>query len=142
MAIVRPVTKTLISVPNWGVPITDEVNRLTDLTTSNVPTAWTTVTLINGWVHDTNNAVQYRKVGDMLQLRGRCKNGTWGFADLFTLPVGFRPIREAHLSVGIVLSAASWSTSVCFIYATGAVGGGGSTAVTDYSFSNSISLAP
>jgi hypothetical protein len=30
MAIARPITKTLISTTAWGVPVTDELNRLTD----------------------------------------------------------------------------------------------------------------
>lgn len=30
MAIARPVTRTTISTTGWGIPITDEVNRLTD----------------------------------------------------------------------------------------------------------------
>jgi hypothetical protein len=31
MAITRPITKTIISTTNFGIPITDEVNRLTDV---------------------------------------------------------------------------------------------------------------
>jgi len=90
MAIVRPVTKTLISVPNWGVPITDEVNRLTTLTGSNVPTAWTNLPLVNGWSISSPSA--YRKVGDMVQIRGAIQSGTIaGNTILATLPVGFRP---------------------------------------------------
>lgn len=40
MAITRPVTKTLISTTQWGIPITDEVNRLTDWQTLNRNVPW------------------------------------------------------------------------------------------------------
>lgn len=96
MAIVRPVTKTLISVPNWGVPITDEVNRLTDLSIANAPTPWITATLTNGWVNFDARAAQYRKIGDIVYLRGVIKNG--GLATVaFNLPIGYRPPSYGNL---------------------------------------------
>lgn len=55
-------------------------------------TAWTAVTFQNSWVNygGTDQVVQYRKVGDTVQLRGKAKNGTMSSA-AFTLPAGFRP---------------------------------------------------
>ena len=56
------------------------------------PTPWANVTFQNGW---TNQAApyqtcQYRKVGDIVYLRGMMINGTAGTV-AFTLPAGFRP---------------------------------------------------
>ena len=57
------------------------------------PTAWTAVTFENSWVDfgaGSRQVCQYRKVGDMVQLRETMKSGTLA-ATAFTLPVGFRP---------------------------------------------------
>jgi len=55
--------------------------------------AWTPVTYQNGWVTFTGAAeqpCQYRKIGDIVYLRGTMSTGTVP-AIAFTLPVGFRP---------------------------------------------------
>jgi hypothetical protein len=90
MAIVRPVTKTKIQTVEWGIPITDEVNRLTTLTAVG---AWTNAVLQNGWVNLGAGwpTAQYRKVNDMVHIRGMVGNGTAAGAPIFTLPAGFRP---------------------------------------------------
>lgn len=57
-------------------------------------TAWTAPTLLNSWVNfgTTFQVAGYRKVGDVVALRGMIKNGTVaGLTVLFTLPSGFRP---------------------------------------------------
>ena len=56
------------------------------------PEAWTQPTLVNSWVdYGAPNAfIAYRKVGDIVQLRGTAKNGTLN-TTAFTLPVGYRP---------------------------------------------------
>jgi hypothetical protein len=92
MAIVRPTTKTLISTTNWGIPITDAVNANTTAIANNVPTAWTNPTFLNGWMSYGSGYApgQYRKVGDMVQIRGLVKSGSLGNA-IFMLPVGYRP---------------------------------------------------
>lgn len=56
------------------------------------PTPWTAVTFQNGWVNYGFGfqVAQYRKVGDMVQVRGFIKSGT-GVTAAFTLPTGFRP---------------------------------------------------
>jgi len=100
MAIVRPTTKTLISTTNWGIPITDEVNRLTTLTGGNVPTAWTPLTLLNGWLNygGSYDIAQYRKIGDIVQIRGVINSGTIG-SPAFNLPSGFRPLKGLAITV-------------------------------------------
>lgn len=54
---------------------------------------WTAVSFVNGWVNYSPGGweeAQYRKVGDVVQLRGMVKDGTFN-SIMFTLPVGFRP---------------------------------------------------
>ena len=57
------------------------------------PTAWTAVTFENFWVDfgaGSRQVCEFRRVGDIVQLRGTMKSGTLS-ATAFTLPVGFRP---------------------------------------------------
>lgn len=64
--------------------------------TSGTVTAWTNVSggigFLNSWVDygGAFNVMQYRKIGDVVYLRGLIKNGTSG-QKAFTLPVGHRP---------------------------------------------------
>jgi hypothetical protein len=90
MAINRPVTRTIISTTDWGVPITDEVNRLTTWQLAQVPTVWYNVVFSNGWSNLSGFVTQYRKLGDMVQVRGGIQSGAIGSIP-FTMPVGFRP---------------------------------------------------
>ena len=56
--------------------------------------AWIPVTFQNGWVNygPPVQTVQYRKIGDVVYLRGTAKSGTVGSGTpIFTLPVGHRP---------------------------------------------------
>lgn len=59
-----------------------------------VVTAWTNVTFTNSWLDydlvTPYQRAQYRKNGDVVELRGHIKNGTLG-TSAFTLPAGFRP---------------------------------------------------
>ena len=97
MAIVRPVTKTKIATVSWGIPITDEVNRMTPLVVA--PTAWTALTLTNGWVVVGGWQVpQYRKIGDIVYLRGLMQSGTFN-STAATLPAGFRPLTNESFPV-------------------------------------------
>jgi hypothetical protein len=75
----------------WGDQVAAALNAL-------IPTTWTNVTFQNGWVNygaGQQNA-QYRKIGDLVYLRGGIKSGTNGLA-AFTLPVGFRPAGVVNL---------------------------------------------
>ena len=81
MAFTRPTVNTEISAADFGQPVYDLLT----------PTAWTNVTFQNSWANMGGyQAVQYRKVGDMVQMRGMMGSGTMG-QTAFTLPVGFRP---------------------------------------------------
>lgn len=62
------------------------------------PTTWTGVTYQNSWVDYGSGyqGVQYRKIGDVVHLRGLMKNGTESVA-AFTLPTGFRPPADLSL---------------------------------------------
>lgn len=57
-----------------------------------VATAWTAPTLLNSWVNfgGTQQVAQYRKIGDIVYLRGLIRFGTINLP-AFTLPAGFRP---------------------------------------------------
>lgn len=56
------------------------------------PTAWTAVTFQGAWVNfgAPYQVAQYRKIGDVVQMRGVIKSGALNTAAM-TLPVGFRP---------------------------------------------------
>jgi hypothetical protein len=55
-------------------------------------TPWTAPSFLNSWTNlgTTNQVAQYRKVGDVVQLRGSIVGGSVGTV-AFTLPAGFRP---------------------------------------------------
>lgn len=93
MAIARPVTKTKIDTAQWGIPITDAVNANAAALAALTPTPWTNVTFQNGWANYNNGfqTVQYRKVGDVVTVRG-LMNGATVPSVAFQLPVGFRPV--------------------------------------------------
>jgi len=69
------------------------------------PTAWTAVTFQNGW-SNLVGLCQYRKVGDMVQVRGIIKGGTSGSV-AFTMPVGFRPPQTVRFPISSALGDAS-----------------------------------
>lgn len=101
MPITRPTTKTIISTTGWGIPITDELNRLTPLVDGRTPTAWVTVAAFTGgWVSfDATRPPQYRKIGDVVFLRGVVKNGAIN-SSAFTLPAGYRyPVGDMSFIV-------------------------------------------
>ena len=65
-----------------------------------IPQAWTAPTLQNGWGNFGNGYAPagYRKIGDIVYLRGLVSGGTVG-AILFVLPVGFRPAYNEIFAV-------------------------------------------
>jgi hypothetical protein len=67
---------------------------------TNTPTPWVAPTLLNGWVNYGGGfqVVQYRLRGDMVDLRGMIKSGTFP-AVVCTLPVGFRPTLYQMVAV-------------------------------------------
>lgn len=75
--------------PAWTKEVSNAVNDLTD-----VP--WIPATLENSWVaFDTSNyhTAEYRKIGDVVYLRGLVKSGSAADADIFTLGAGYKPSR-------------------------------------------------
>lgn len=129
MPIPRPTTKTIISTTGWGIPVTDEVNRLTPLVDSNVTrigaletttakTAWTAPVLGNGWVNlgSGYSPVVYCKEGQWVHIEGVMKNGTIPSV-AFTLPVGYRPTR-GYLQISC---ASGTSFGFCEILTNGQV---------------------
>jgi hypothetical protein len=74
----------------WAAEVADTIT----------PTAWTAVTFTNSWVNfgAGEQDVEYRKIGDLVFVRGAMKSGTVGSAS-FTLPVGFRPPAIVYFAV-------------------------------------------
>lgn len=118
MAITRPTTKTVISTTAWGWPVTDAVNANTADLAALKPGAWIQATMQNGWTHFAGQPISYRKVGDVVSIRGRASgSATW--VAIFTLPVGYRPPYDVIFAVGGVNS--SWFTTTVQVAATGIV---------------------
>lgn len=63
------------------------------------PTAWTAPAFLNGWANigGAFQVAQYRRVGDVVELRGVIAGGTIGLA-CFQLPVGFRPPANVNFA--------------------------------------------
>ena len=68
---------------------------LTDVVAQLNAVPWITAALVNSWVgfSASNPSLQYRKVGDVVQLRGLLKGGASG-ATITTLPAGYRPPQQ------------------------------------------------
>lgn len=72
------------------------------------PTAWTAVTFAGTWANQgVKQAVQYRKVGDRVSIRGQVKatDTMAANATIFTLPSGFRPPVALSTLVGSTITA-------------------------------------
>lgn len=105
MPIVPPITKTTISTVQWGIPVTDEVNRLTtesgatnSLIQSFLNPVWIPLPMAPGWDAYGGGYVQpqYIAIGKWVHLRGLCRNNTGSTVNsattVATLPAGYRPI--------------------------------------------------
>lgn len=94
---------------------------------------WTAVTFSNGWVNfgAGYQAVQYRKVGDMVQVRGVMKSGTLA-ATAFTLPAGHTP--PAALEVPVTANAA-YGNAVIPAAGTVSVSGSNTYVAMNFQFS-------
>jgi hypothetical protein len=106
------------------------------------PPGWTPVTFQNGWVNfDTVRTVQYRKIGDVVTLRGVCKSGTVGYGTpIFTLPVGFRPPTSRNEDW---ICQASNGPCAISVFDTGVVSvlAVGSSTPQGYSYVNGVSFS-
>lgn len=114
MAIPVPVTKTKISTVQWGIPITNEVNRLTtqsdtnktDITalkTATTDSGWQTLTLKNGFTSDGwTPGLRIRKIGNVVYCTGGiglASGGTSNYS-IATVPTGYRPAWNTRIIVG------------------------------------------
>lgn len=72
--------------------INDIIYALVALLNGTSAVAWNNVTFTNSWVNfgGSVQTVQYRKIGDVVYIRGAGKTGTINLS-AFTLPSGYRP---------------------------------------------------
>lgn len=111
MAISRPTTKSKISTTDWGIPVTDEVNRLTTVTT---PGAWAAIILQSGYGGEAGFQLpQYRINGTACQLRGSVQppaspNGKL----MWTMPVNARPPTSTRVFATFYDSTAQLTKTV------------------------------
>ena len=92
------VNANFAAVKTWADTVAVEKTYVDGLAS---PSAWTGVTYAANWVNmgGAFQTVQYRKVGDIVYLRGTAtKSGSAATVTAFTLPVGFRP--PAKITVG------------------------------------------
>lgn len=63
--------------------------------------SWASVTFNTGWTNygSGNTSVEYKKIGDMVFLRGLAKRISGSNTVIFTLPSGYRPTGSIHFSV-------------------------------------------
>jgi hypothetical protein len=112
MAIIVPQPGQEISATDFGAPVANQLNGI-------IPTVWTVLTLSASWTHQAGQSVSYRKVGDMVQLRGRMDGGLSN-TTVFTLPTGYRPPFDVVLAIAGVASGA-WGAASALLGATGAL---------------------
>jgi hypothetical protein len=116
MAINSPTTKTVISTTAWGVPITDEVNRLTGVAAANTPTPWTNLALVNGFT--PNSTPQYRRIGDIVYVTGSVFGSATAATTLIaTLPVGFRPQGTIYFDTSYYFNG--WKMTTVYVAPSG-----------------------
>jgi hypothetical protein len=99
----------------WTAPRTWVVGEVPDASLMNLhlrdnllylagEVAWTAPALTNGWVNFDGGtqftAAGYRKIGDLVFLKGLIKTGTINTA-AFTLPVGYRPPANSGVAYGV-----------------------------------------
>lgn len=115
MAITVPVAGTQLSVANFGNPVATQLNAL-------AVTAWTNVAFLNGWSNygASYSLTQYRKVGDVVTIRGMMKSGTMA-QPAFILPTGFRPPSDLQLTTSAFAGGASSVVALVTIRSDGSV---------------------
>jgi hypothetical protein len=115
MAITPPVQGDIVSVQAFGIPVANEINRMTPLVVA--PTAWTQVAFSGAWVnHSGTHPVKYRKNGDVIEVRGVATGGALN-TTMWTFPAGFRPIHD----IGFVVYAGTTNPGYVTVDQTGAV---------------------
>lgn len=87
--------------------------------------AWHAPTLLNGWTNANNgndyNAGYYKDANGFVWLRGNITSGTTSaFAAFFTLPVGYRPLSNAH-GMGMTYNGTTWVSFPVYVLPNGNV---------------------
>lgn len=115
MAITLPQPGNDIDAVAFGQPVANQLNAL-------VPTVWFTLVLSAPWIHWVGQTVQYRKVGDMVQIRGRGTGGTGNtaFNPFAILPSGFRPPADLMI-IGSGVYASAWMSLTIQIAPSGQI---------------------
>ncbi len=80
--------------------------------------AWTNLTLLNGWVADPNSVPMYRKVGDMVHVRGRADGTAVDGTTMTTMPVGYRPPQNVVVPAACVAGGA-WASCSLYVEPSG-----------------------
>lgn len=95
MPIVVPADGAVISAGTFGKPVADAINNA-------APTPWVNLPFQNSWAnYGTYQTGTYRKVGDIVYLRGTLRPGALGAGMvLFSLPAGFRPPVTVEFIIG------------------------------------------
>jgi hypothetical protein len=90
MAITVPQPGNDIDAVLFGQPVANQLNAL-------VPTVWYNLVYSNNWSArtDIGQGAGYRKIGDIVYLRGLIAYGTVNVAAA-TLPTGFRPPAQLY----------------------------------------------
>lgn len=74
-----------------------------------VDVPWINLTLVNGWLaYAVGREPQYRKIGDIVYLRGVAKTGSSSV--MATFPAGYRPVGDRYSFI-IHISRASTATA-------------------------------
>jgi hypothetical protein len=85
---------TVVSVSGSSPVITINASSPTRLIQTVAEEQWVTPTLVNSWVNVSSyQAVQYKRVGSKVIIRGALQSGSAGSV-AFTLPAGFRPLTN------------------------------------------------
>lgn len=106
--------------------------------TGRVGSAWANITFNTGWNSLSGYQVcQYKRVGDMIFLRGMAQRSSGTETVLFTLPAGFRPPDDEYLNVyttsgpgvlavaptgnvSLMAGGAGWVSLSCIVLSTAA----------------------
>ncbi|MET0786902.1 MAG: hypothetical protein ABWY25_09365 [Paenisporosarcina sp.] len=122
MAISVPVAGQDITAEDFAIPVVNQLNGI-------VPTVWTNVTLLSGWTHTSGSPLQYRKVGDIVQIRGRADGSSGPWTTIFNAPAGYRPPSDVMVGLAVVMSSA-WGVQPFSVSASGVFTFVGSGTVT------------
>jgi len=119
MVIPTPITKTQITTVQWGIPITNEVNRLTSQTASATDLAalqtllqaitnptWFNVPLVAGY---NTTPLRYAIADKLIMVQGLITNTTGANATTNTV-VGTMPLEARPLATSVIFNLPSSAT--------------------------------